>query len=295
MTLTEAKQKFLTQLESVRLASAHTVGNYRRDIENLVHFCDDGLTLEQLTRQTIQQWVIDGYGSGLAPATLARRLSAVRSMLDHAQQQGWVEKNVADGVKAPKLPKRLPRALPPEQTSMLLQDSESQNNERDAMLVAMMYGCGLRVSEVVSLNMFNINWGAAEVRVLGKGRKERIVPIPAQVLKMLHSWLEDSSQGGLDEPLFKNRFGQRLGVRSVQRMLKKRALELGADVSVTPHQLRHSFATHLLVGGMDLRAVQELLGHSSLATTERYTHLDINVLTRDYDAAHPRARRKKRS
>ncbi|PIQ34502.1 MAG: tyrosine recombinase [Zetaproteobacteria bacterium CG_4_9_14_3_um_filter_49_83] len=295
MKLSLLADKFLKQLEQVRMASQHTVSNYRRDILQLIEHAGKHVTLGELQRQHLQDWMVDGYAAGLSPATLARRLSAVRSMFEYARDQRWSDKNIADGMKPPKQAKRLPRSLPPEQTALLMQPSESRSEERDAMLVAMMYGCGLRVSEVVSLNIVDISLAAAEVRVLGKGRKERIVPIPSTVMQMLRNWFSESQPGDLLAPVFRNRFGSRLTTRSVQRMLKKRALELGADTSTTPHTLRHSFATHLLVGGMDLRAVQELLGHSSLATTERYTHLDMNVLTRDYDAAHPRARRKKKT
>ena len=157
-----------------------------------------------------------------------------------------------------------------------------------------MYGCGLRVSEVAGLNLADIDMGEAEMRVRGKGGKERVTPIPDGAHTLLSNYL-DQRMGHADinqQALFLNRSGGRLSVRSIQRMLKKRALATGADVSVTPHRLRHSFATDLLVGGVDLRAIQELLGHASLSTTERYTHLDINKLTGIYDKAHPRARKR---
>jgi len=161
---------------------------------------------------------------------------------------------------------------------------------RDAALLAVMYGCGLRVSEVVGLNVEDVNIWAKELRVLGKGKKERIVPMPSGTVKIIDDYIK--SRQSLSHAVFLNVRGARLTTRSVQRMLKKRALGTGADVSVTPHRLRHSFATHLLAGGVDLRAIQELLGHSSLATTERYTSLDINKLTEVYDKSHPRARQK---
>jgi len=274
------------------MASRHTVSNYRRDIQNLIQYCGYETTLAELSRQRLQDWMVDGYAAGLAPASLARRLSAVRSMLEYALQQHWCERNVTDGIKPPKQANRLPRALPTEQTEQLLQPTNKAADERDAVLVAVMYGCGLRVSEAVGLDISDIHLAVSEIRVYGKGRKERIVPIPAQVLTMMRKWFE-KRHDPFHAPVFLNRFGKRLSARSVQRMLKQRALETGADVSVTPHRLRHSFATHLLVGGLDLRAVQELLGHSSLATTERYTHLDMEQLSHDYHAAHPRAQRKK--
>jgi integrase/recombinase XerC len=155
-----------------------------------------------------------------------------------------------------------------------------------------LYGCGLRVSEVVGLNFDDVDLQALELRVFGKGRKERVVPVPERAGHLLRNYLSERQQiSGNEKAVFLNKYHRRLSVRSVQRMLKERALETGVDVSVTPHRLRHSFATHLLAGGVDLRAIQELLGHASLATTERYTHLDIAKLTEVYDDAHPRAKR----
>jgi integrase/recombinase XerC len=175
----------------------------------------------------------------------------------------------------------------------MMHATDSSSEERDLALFAVMYGCGLRVSETVGLNLHDISMESAELRVFGKGKKERVVPVPEGVLRLMQNYLDQRITSATSEPaLFLNQRGGRLTVRSVQRVLKKRALETGADISVTPHRLRHSFATHLLAGGVDLRAIQELLGHSSLGTTERYTHLDMAKLTEVYDAAHPRAKRK---
>ncbi|MFQ5344861.1 MAG: tyrosine-type recombinase/integrase, partial [Mariprofundus sp.] len=150
----------------------------------------------------------------------------------------------------------------------------------------------LRVSEVVGLNLDDVDLQLFELRVFGKGRKERVVPLPEGAVQYLQYYLAERGSGDEEQAVFLNQRGHRLSVRSVQRMLKDRALQTGADVSVTPHRLRHSFATHLLAGGVDLRAIQDLLGHASLATTERYTHLDIAKLTEVYDEAHPRAKKK---
>ena len=215
----------------------------------------------------------------------------MRSFLDAAVEAGWCEQNIAHGLKAPKLPRRLPRAVSPEQTGLLLTRTDTRTELRDMALLGVMYGCGLRVSEAVGLNLTDLSVEAAELRVLGKGRKERIVPVPDGVLRLLRAWLASREPAADEQAIFLNRFGRRLSARSVQRMLKQRALSVGADISVTPHRLRHAFATQLLSGGVDLRAIQELLGHASLTTTERYTHLDIAGLTRAYDKAHPRARR----
>jgi len=168
--------------------------------------------------------------------------------------------------------------------------TDRSSDIRDLALLSAMYGCGLRVSEVVGLNLDDVDLHQFELRVIGKGRKQRIVPLPEGAAQFLQAWLSERIADVEEQAVFLNNRGKRLSVRSVQRMLKARALQTGADISVTPHRLRHSFATHLLAGGVDLRAIQELLGHASLATTERYTHLDIAKLTAVYDEAHPRAK-----
>jgi len=290
MLLQDAMARFITELREIRMASPHTVSNYQRDLNKFIQHCPDAIRLDVVARSDVQDWLVAGHAAGLSPATLARRLSALRSLLDSCVQTGCCEKNVAAGVAAPKQRKRLPKALPPEQTAKLMQPTDAASDLRDAALLAVMYGCGLRVSEVVGLNIEDVNIWAKELRVLGKGKKERIVPVPIEAVKILEDYM--ASRQSLSHAVFLNTRGSRLTTRSVQRMLKKRALETGADVSVTPHRLRHSFATHLLAGGVDLRAIQELLGHSSLATTERYTSLDINKLTEVYDKSHPRSGRK---
>ncbi len=292
MRLAEAITEYLRQLKDVRLASRHTVAAYRRDLNCFLIHCGD-IFVPAVDRSRVQDWLVASHASGLAPASLARRLSTLRSFLDTAVRMAWCSGNATDGLKAPKQPRRLPRTLPPEQTAMLLQPTDATSESRDLALLSVMYGCGLRVSEVVGLDLADIDMGEAEMRVRGKGGKERIAPVPDGVCKLLLDFLglrmrhADASR----QAVFLNRLGGRLSVRSVQRMLKKRALATGADVSVTPHRLRHSFATHLLAGGVDLRAIQELLGHASLSTTERYTHLDMNKLTAIYDKTHPRARK----
>jgi site-specific recombinase XerD len=291
MQLSRAASAYLEQLADVRLASAHTISSYGRDLEGFQRHVGD-VGMDGIDMRQVRDWLAEGYASGWSPATSARRLSAVRGLFRFAEDAGWCETDVTAGLKPPKPRKRLPRALPPEQTQMLL-NPDAESSERDMAMLAVMYGCGLRVSEAVGLNIHDVDMDEAELRVLGKGKKERAVPIPALAVELLKThWRQRLTHADPGEhAMFLNRAGQRLSVRSVQRMLKKRAMQTGADTSTTPHTLRHSFATHLLAGGVDLRAIQELLGHASLSTTERYTHLDINRLTKVYDTAHPRARR----
>jgi len=292
MTLSEAIVAFLKQLRDVRLASPHTVDAYRRDLKSFIAHAGE-MPLAGVQRTHVQDWLVAQHAAGRAPASLARRLSALRSMFDAAVRAGWCEANPTDGMSPPKKARRLPRTLSAEQTALLMGPTDADSELRDAALLAVMYGCGLRVSEAVGLDVSDLDMQSAELRVLGKGGKERIAPMAEGVLRLLGTYLETrlANPDMQVRALFLNRRGGRLTTRSVQRMLKQRALATGADSSVTPHRLRHSFATHLLAGGVDLRAIQELLGHASLSTTERYTHLDIDKLTGIYDAAHPRARK----
>lgn len=292
MLFSGALDAFLTELRDVRRASPHTVDAYRRDLMRFLAACGD-LPLADFGRGHVQDWLVAQHAEGLAAGTLARRLSALRGMFDAAVRHGWCAENPADGVSPPRQPRRLPRTLPPEQTQMLMRPGGNETNARDTALLAVMYGCGLRVSEAVGLDVADVDLRSFELRVHGKGGKTRIVPLAEGVARLLAGHLRRRQEAEPDSgAVFLNRRGGRLSARSVQRMLKKRALAAGADTVVTPHRLRHSFATHLLAGGVDLRAIQELLGHASLATTERYTHLDIDKLTGIYDAAHPRARKR---
>ncbi len=293
MSLQEAMAAFLQELAQIRLASEHTVAAYRRDLRNFAEHCGE-IALQQVQRMHVQDWLVAAHARGLAASTLARRLSALSSFFDYCEREGLCGMNPCAGVHPPKRPKRLPRALPPEQTSALLHATDRSSDVRDLALLAVMYGCGLRVSEVVGLNLDDLDLQQLELRVFGKGRKERVVPLPEKAAAFVQDYLAERVAAGDELAVFLNQRGRRLSVRSVQRMLKERALQTGADMSVTPHRLRHSFATHLLAGGVDLRAIQELLGHASLATTERYTHLDIARLTEAYDRAHPRAKKRSR-
>jgi len=293
MQLAKAIESFLEQLAYVQLASEHTVAAYRRDLRAFTQHCGAHTDLNDITRNQIQDWLVAGHTSGLAASTLARRLSAISSFLDSAVQSGACDNNIAAGIRPPKQPHRLPRTLPPEQTAALMQPTDRLSDQRDLALLAIMYGCGLRISETVGLNRGDLDLQQYEVRVLGKGRKERIVPLPVGAASYLHDYLSArTTPARSDQAVFLNKHHNRLSARSVQRMLKERALISGTDTSISPHRLRHSFATHLLVGGVDLRAIQDLLGHASLATTERYTHLDIAKLTEVYDQTHPRAKKR---
>ena len=286
----------------MRLASKHTVSNYQRDLQRFVDFymqqTKKDISIHLISREHIQDWLVLGHSQGLAPATLARRLSAVKSIFVFALRHKHCPENPAAGIRAPKLGKRLPKTIPQHQTQALLETTNRKFDSRELALLALLYGCGLRVSEVIGVNMNNLSLnfrqGIGEVRVLGKGNKERIVPLPEVAVALIEDWLQ--ARGNLlpkEDAVFLNKFGKRLSVRSVQRMLKDRALETGADMSITPHKLRHSFATDMLTGGANLRTIQQFLGHASLATTEHYTHVTLPQLQQTYEQAHPRAKVKK--
>ena len=289
----------------MRLASKHTVNNYQRDLQRFVEFASNlqkcthqELAISHINRELIQDWLVATHTQGLAPATLARRLSSVKSLFGFALRHKHCAENPALGIRAPKLGKRLPKTLPPQQTAHLLSHTQRNFDTRELGLMALLYGCGLRVSEVVGLNLSDLSMNrqnkVGEVRVLGKGNKERIVPLPDLAVTLIDDWLKE--RGNLlpkEDALFINRFGKRLSARSVQRMLKGRAMETGADASVTPHRLRHSFATDMLAGGANLRTIQKFLGHASLATTEHYTHVTLPQLQQTYTDAHPRSTKSK--
>ncbi len=296
MTLEEATARYLHQLATVQRYSPHTIAAYRRDFASLIDFLPQGVQLDRVERAALQSWLIALHGRGLAPASLARRLSAVRSLLDWAEQEGVVSHNIAIGIPIPKQPKRLPRAVPPDQRRQLLQEQQGGDpwQARNLALMAVMYGCGLRVSEAVALDLGDLELGkrGGSLRVrAGKGNKSRLLPIPDGAAGLLRRYLELKPVLVTQPALFVNRRGGRLTSRSVQRMLKTVAAKQGVDQAVTPHRLRHAFATDMLAGGADLRAIQELLGHQSLATTERYTHLDIGQLQEVYRRNHPRAKK----
>ncbi|MDQ6989834.1 MAG: tyrosine-type recombinase/integrase [Mariprofundaceae bacterium] len=294
---------FCNELTHVRLLSKHTLNSYQLDLRRLSEFCaknmqkkQETIALEHVSRQTIQDWLVDAHAQGLAAATLSRRLSAVKSLFTFAMRLKHCTDNPAAGLRAPKLAKRLPKTVPQAQTQQLLAENNRPAETRELALLALLYGSGLRVSEVVGVDITDLNLKPDEacVRVLGKGNKQRIVPLPTLAADLLQAWLVERAKMLPDHfALFLNRFGKRLNVRSVQRMLKDRALAAGVDLSITPHHLRHSFATDMLTGGANLRSIQEMLGHVSLTTTERYTHITLPQLQATYIKAHPRSTKAK--
>ncbi|HEX4952552.1 MAG TPA: tyrosine recombinase XerC [Thermoanaerobaculia bacterium] len=306
MTLERLVGDFLMHLGEERAFSPHTLRAYGGDLERLLAFLVDylgkargDLTAADLEPPTVRAFVASLAKAGLAPKSRGRALAAVKSFCRWACRRGVMAADPARGVKTPKVPKTLPRHLRPGETENLLESAEGGDDLslRDRAFLELLYACGLRVSELVSLDWRDIDLSARTLRVVGKGKKERMVPFGRPAAAALAAWLEEwekvrgARSGETEEPVFLNHRGGRLTDRSVRRLLDRYARGSGIQGGVHPHTLRHTFATHLLEGGADLRSIQELLGHSSLATTQRYTHVEIERLLAVYRQSHPRARK----
>ncbi|MEO5366551.1 MAG: tyrosine recombinase XerC [Magnetococcus sp. WYHC-3] len=306
---------FLRHLAVERRLSPHTVAAYRGDLVHFRCFWQEyagvslgGEALEKLSEGDIRAFLGYGHRLGWSRATLQRRMAAVRAWLRFLERQGRLQRDPSRLVATPKLSKRLPRAPGEEQTASLMdalaavlrdgtaadpQAWEHRRRVRDLAVLELLYGSGLRVGELCGLNRADVDLTGRSVRVRGKGDKDRLVPLGRMSVLALEAWLElrcGQSPLGPTEALFVGRSGGRLTPREPQRLLERLRQGLDLPEGTTPHALRHAFATHLLQAGADLRAIQEMLGHSSLATTQRYTHLDLTQLTRIYDQAHPLAR-----
>lgn len=298
---------FLDHLRDARGLSEHTLRAYGHDLEEFVDFLErDYLGREGVEPQEVEPAAVRAFMSfrardKVAETTQNRALSAIRSLFRHAYREGIVSNNPAKSIRGVKESRPLPRELRPGEIENLLEavDGDDPLARRDRALLELLYATGLRVSELVGLDWNDLDLPERTLRVLGKGKKERIVPFGRRAAEALSDWFDDweevrsRQEGALledEQPLFLHHRGGRLSARSVRRRLdqavEKAALASGAH----PHALRHSFATHLLEGGADLRTIQELLGHSSLSTTQRYTHLELDRLLNVYRQSHPRAR-----
>jgi integrase/recombinase XerC len=299
--INDAVQLFLKHLKDRRLYSSHTLRAYEVD---LVHWALDLTSVRKIT--SVEQLGLElkpihlrSYLAGLYEtherSSLCRRLSAIRSFLKFLRRENWIGRDIGVLVPTPKKNKTLPRFLKPEEMQDLVEspDLSTVLGKRDRALLEIMYGCGLRVSEAVGLSIGDVDCAGQWVKVLGKGNKERSVPFGAPARKALEAYLEvreaklANADASNKQALFLNFRGGRLTSRSVARILIKHLVRLASSKSLSPHGLRHSFATHLLAAGADLRTIQELLGHARLSTTQKYTHVDLGALVDDYRQAHP--------
>jgi len=307
----ERVAQFRRYMTTERRLSAHTDSNYARDLAALVNFCElHGLQdWSAVDSQHIRLFAAHSHAKGLAPRSIQRRLSAVRGFFEFLVRESVEEQraqkrptcatdiknNPANEVRAPKAQRRLPETLDADQMGRLLEIPAGDIFvTRDRAIMELLYSSGLRLAELVGLDLNGLRLADRTVRVVGKGNKERIVPVGTEATNALTQWLKERvSIAKPDETaLFVGRSGERLGRRAVQTRVAYWARRQGVSMRVYPHLFRHSFASHLLESGGDLRGVQELLGHADIATTQIYTHLDFQHLARIYDKTHPRARRK---
>lgn len=293
-----ALDEFGVHLAHERRLSPHTCTSYARDLGQFGRFCAEHhiATPDSVTAADVQQYVAARHRAGLSGRSLQRELSAIRSFYTWLIRIGQARINPASDVRAPKSPNRLPATLDTDQTASLMAiDDDSPLGRRDRAMLELFYSSGLRLAELVALDITSLDLRDGIARVFGKGSKERIVPVGRAAIDALRQWL--ATRASLAKPeekaLFVSKRGTRISPRSVQSRLDHWVRRLGLGTRVHPHQLRHSCASHLLESSGDLRAVQELLGHADLGTTQVYTHLDFQHLAKVYDAAHPRARRKK--
>ena len=283
-----------------RAASGHTISNYRRDLFRFDSFMDSRNTeLEAVDHIFIRDFLNTLYLDNLEKSSISRTLSAIRSFFRFLVRGQKLARNTAELVSSPQLPKKLPARLSETEVQSMLEASANKTLKglRDRAILELLYASGLRVSELVGLEEADVEWSEGLVRVLGKGRKERIVPFGRYASEALEAYRNERSLKGLvvrdsdnKIPLFINLRGSRLTTRSVERLVECYRAHLAPGRKITPHTLRHSFATHLLENGADLRSIQELLGHANLGTTQKYTHTSVEHLRNEYRKAHPRAK-----
>ena len=294
--LSRAAAAFLDHAQSELSFSPATLDGYRRDLERFLDWCQ-GQNLNApaaLSTADVRAWAASEHRRGLSPRSIQRALSALRRWFKFLRREGLHTGNPADGVRPPRVRPKLPRPLDMDQVIALLQIPEEDDLAiRDRAMLELFYASGLRVSELAGVRWDRLDLDGQLVRVLGKGRKERIVPMGRHAVTALQRWRRAAMAAGGDPsgPVFIGRQGRPLGVRAIQKRVAYWSQRQGLDQTVHPHQLRHSFASHLLESSGDLRAVQELLGHANLSTTQIYTHLDYQHLAEVYDQAHPRARK----
>ncbi len=305
--LIEAVRSFIESLPAEKGYSMHTCRAYTRDLEEFVGYLVEngypraaaGDPSDALGPHDVTAVAIRGYLGFLhqknQKSSIARKLSTLRSFFKFLVKKGVIDSNPVEGILTPKREKTLPGYLPIDAVFRLLDSIETDSvlAARNRAIFETLYSCGIRVSELAGLNVYDVDRDGATLRVLGKGAKERMVPVGRKALDAIAHYrealqLEVGISGGMDGPLFLNRQGQRLTPRSIARILKKLVTACGILTPVSPHTLRHTFATHMLDAGADLRSVQELLGHKNLSTTQKYTHVSIDRLMETYDRAHPR-------
>lgn len=296
----EQVDAWLGRLVEERQSSPHTVSGYRRDLAKLLRFMQENHigAFDALDANRMRSFVAGehrggGARAGLAPKSLQRLLSSCRSLFRQLTREGQLHHDPMLGVRGPKVRRKLPQVLDVDEASALVEtDSGGKLAVRDRAMLELFYSSGLRLSELVGLRWLDLDLDGGEVRVLGKGSKTRIVPVGRHAVTALRALGAEEGMAA-DSPIFRGRGGAPINPRTIQLRMKTLALQQGIPKHIHPHLLRHTFASHMLESSGDLRAVQELLGHADIATTQIYTHLDFQHLSKVYDAAHPRAKHKR--
>ena len=289
--------EFLAHLKNERTLSPHTVRSYLSDLEQFAGFLGNA-DLAAVDHRTLRQYIAGLLKLGITKTSIARKLSAVRTFFKYLNREGVLANNPARLVSTPRREKRLPAVLTVDDTLRLMGAPGTGGEDdraavlRDRAVLETLYSTGIRASELIGINREDINHHDRLIRIRGKGRKERVVPVGHTALNAVDAYLIKKKNVPENAAVFTGPAGKRLTARTVQRILENYRKKLGLQQKASPHTLRHSFATHLLESGADLRSIQELLGHASLSTTQRYTHLNLDSLMETYDKAHPRARRK---
>ena len=285
---------WLTRMASERKASPHTIEGYRRDLTKLLRYMQSQqiTSFDALVPNRMRGFIAVEHRAGLSPKSLQRLLSSCRSLFRQLTREGLLAHDPVAGVRGPKVHRKLPEVLDVDEATALVEgEGDDALGVRDRAMLELFYSSGLRLSELIGLRWLDLDLDAGEVRVLGKGRKTRIVPVGRHAITALRA-LGEAEGREPESPVFRGRKGAPISPRTVQVRMKTLAMRQGFAKHVHPHLLRHTFASHMLESSGDLRAVQELLGHADIATTQIYTHLDFQHLAKVYDAAHPRARRK---
>ncbi len=295
----EVIEVFLNYLSVEKGYSENTIAAYRNDLSGLAEFAAKlGLSSwGDFTRDTMLSYLLDLKERSYVATTVARKVAAARSFFGFLQAEGTIKFDPTENMSSPSVGKALPKPIPINQVRLLLEQPDKLNTseaKRDRAMLELLYASGMRISELVSLNLGDVNTqGEYFVRCFGKGRKERIIPLYEQIAKTIQQYIDGErpklARGRKETALFLNARGERLTRQGFWQKLKEYAKSAGLDAKISPHTLRHSFATHMLSGGADLRSVQELLGHANISTTQVYTHLTTEHVRRTYDKSHPRA------
>lgn len=296
--LRECIRQYIAEIQRQN-ASPHTIRNYRSDLEQFADYFHPPESptsqVDQLDLTLLREWLSVLYEQKLTTLSIRRKLASLRSLFKFLVQEKVVPSNIAARLRTPKAPQTLPKVMTAEKTNRILdavasgEPVELAQKERDLTILELLYGCGIRVSELVGINLDDLDLSEAWLRVRGKGNKERQVPLGKKAVQAVERYLETRKPKADERALFLNHQGRRLTDRSVRKLVKLYALLITGDSTVHPHSFRHAYATHLLADGADLRAIQELLGHARLSTTQKYTQVSLTELMAVYDKAHPKA------